>query len=65
MKRWTIYWSLPAFIYGLYNLDVDLRSRNSLSADGPPSACACGVSLNALFPQESRTFLSNQLCYNN
>ncbi|WP_048687881.1 hypothetical protein, partial [Bacillus sp. 220_BSPC] len=30
---------------------------------GASSACACGVSLDAPFPQESRTFLSNQLCY--
>ncbi|MGE7593428.1 hypothetical protein ACQKMY_09485, partial [Peribacillus frigoritolerans] len=32
-------------------------SRRSLSAggQGASSACACGVSLDALFPQESRT----------
>jgi hypothetical protein len=50
----------------LVQLDVDFRSRHSLSAGGPraSSACAFGVSLDALFPQESRTFLSNQLCSN-
>jgi hypothetical protein len=39
----------------------DFHSRHSLSAGGPPSALACGVSLAMLFPQESRTFRSNQL----
>ncbi|MGG1484675.1 hypothetical protein ABEI56_11485, partial [Peribacillus castrilensis] len=39
----------------------DFHSRHSLSAGGPPSALACGVSLATLFPQESRTFRSNQL----
>ncbi|MFK9120654.1 hypothetical protein ACJEBK_27965, partial [Peribacillus frigoritolerans] len=53
------------FFYGLYSLDVDFQSKHSLSAGGrgPSSACACGVSLDELFPQESHTFLSNQLCY--
>ena len=47
-------------------MNVDFHYRHSLSAggQGASSACACGVSLDALFPQESRTFLSNQLCYN-
>jgi hypothetical protein len=41
----------------------DFHSRHSLSAGGPgaSSALACGVSLATLFPQESRTFRSNQL----
>ncbi|SIS09370.1 hypothetical protein SAMN05878482_11323 [Peribacillus simplex] len=42
------------FFYGLYNLDVDFRSRNSLSAGGrgASSACACGVSLDELLIRE-------------
>ncbi|WP_440970138.1 hypothetical protein ACSS6N_22120 [Peribacillus frigoritolerans] len=28
----------------------------------PRRTCACGVSLGRVFPQESRTFRSNQLC---
>ncbi|MBR8645848.1 hypothetical protein KEH51_23285 [[Brevibacterium] frigoritolerans] len=41
----------------------DFHSRHSLSAGGrgASSAFACGVSLDALLPQESRTFRSNQL----
>ncbi|MDP9739436.1 UNVERIFIED_ORG: hypothetical protein QFZ59_001266 [Bacillus sp. B2I3] len=41
---------------------MDFHSRHSLSAGGPPSTLrACGVSLGHAFPQESRTFRSNQL----
>ncbi|MED3836578.1 hypothetical protein, partial [Peribacillus frigoritolerans] len=45
----------------------DFHSRHSLSAGGPGaySAFACVVSLATLFPQESRTFRSNQLNYSN
>ncbi|MFS0669964.1 hypothetical protein AB1L12_18840, partial [Peribacillus frigoritolerans] len=41
----------------------DFHSRHSLSAGGPGaySAFACVFSLATLFPQESRTFRSNQL----
>ena len=48
-EKVDIYWSLPAAC--VYNLDVDFRSRNSLSAggQGASSACACGVSLDAHF----------------
>jgi hypothetical protein len=43
-------------------LPVDFRSRRSLSAGGSgasSSLYSCGVSLNSLFPQESRAFRSN------
>ncbi len=42
----------PQFFYGLYNLDVDFRSRHSLSAggQGASSACACGVSPRRAYP---------------
>ncbi|MGG3476560.1 hypothetical protein ABES21_03340 [Peribacillus frigoritolerans] len=55
----------PVFFFRLVQFAADFRYRHSLSAggQGASSACACGVSLDALFPQESRTFLSNQLCY--
>jgi hypothetical protein len=47
----------------LLNLSVDFRSRHSLSVGGPGASsalCACGVSLEPFFPQESRAFRSNQ-----
>ncbi|MFK4392011.1 hypothetical protein ABH916_003939 [Peribacillus frigoritolerans] len=46
--------------------NVDFHFRHSLSAGGPGASlalCACGVSHAALFPQESRTFRSNHLCF--
>jgi hypothetical protein len=58
------------YAYGflwVYYLDVDLRSRHSLSAGGPGSLLGAfapaGSPLQAFFPQESRTFLSNQLWF--
>jgi hypothetical protein len=47
----------------LLNWYIDFRFRRSLSAGGPGASSAlraCGVSLDPLFPQESRTFRSNQ-----
>jgi hypothetical protein len=45
--------------------DVDFHSRHSLSAGGPGASSALfapvGSPLDTLFPQESRTFRSNQL----
>ncbi len=44
--------------------NVDFHFRHSLSAGGrEPPRRACGVSHVALFPQESRAFRSNQLCF--
>ncbi len=47
-------------------MNVDFHSRHSLSAGGPGASSALlapvGSPLDALFPQESRTFRSNQLC---
>ncbi len=49
-------------------MNVDLHSRHSLSAGGPGASSALlapvGSPLDALFPQESRTFRSNQLFQN-
>ncbi|MGE6610789.1 hypothetical protein ACQKFG_09730 [Peribacillus sp. NPDC076916] len=50
----------------LVQLNVDFRFRHSLSAGGPGASStlrACGVSPGHAFPQESRAFLSNQLCF--
>ncbi|YCI76407.1 hypothetical protein M1D47_22965 [Bacillus sp. R1-10] len=56
---------LPPVFLWLVQFAADFRYRHLLSAggQGASSASACGVSLGALFPQESRTFLSIQLCY--
>ena len=53
------------FILDLYNLNVDFHFRHSLSAGGRGASSASpSVSpLDALIPQESRTFRSNQLCF--
>ncbi len=57
--------SLSTVFLGLYNLNVDFHSRHSLSAGGPEASSALfapvGSPLDTLFPQESRTFRSNQL----
>jgi hypothetical protein len=54
--------------FWLYDLDVEFRSRHSLSAGGPGSLLGAfapaGSPLDAFFPQESRAFLSNQLWFN-
>jgi hypothetical protein len=52
----------------VYYLVVDLRSRHSLSVDGRGGSllgafAPAGSPLDAFFPQESRTFLSNQLWF--
>lgn len=48
-------------------MNVDFHCRHSLSAGGPGSLLGAlwrlwGLPLDALFPQESRTFRYNQLC---
>jgi len=57
------------FVYSFFactNLDVDFHFRHSLSAGGPGASSAhlapVGSPLDSLFPQESRTLRSNQLC---
>ena len=47
-------------------MNVDWNVGHSLSAGGPGASSALlapvGSPLDALFPQESRTFRSNQIC---
>ncbi len=64
--NWIIM-TLPTIFICLYKVDVDSHSRHSLSAGGPGASSAqapAGSLFDALFPQESRTFRSNQLCFN-
>jgi len=43
-------------------MNVDWNVGHSLSEGGPPSACACGVSLGRAFPAGVSNTRSIQLC---